>query len=291
LRFGDLVHQALAAYYAPGVKRGPLPSKTFLELYDEEAAENEGSYVEEEWEEARSLGVAMLDGYVAQYGSDQWIEVIAPEKNFQIDLQHPKTDKYICTYVGTFDAVVRDLRSDEIGLLEHKTARSADIGDRYQFDEQPNSYWAFAQDWMRSKRILRKKQQLDFILMNILAKSFPDDRPTNQDGFALNRDGTVSKRQPPRRYHREKVYRSDAQRRATMLRVVQQAQVMEQQRRGKIPVYKSIINGCTGMFSCEFRDMCMMHEADSDWQALRDSMFTKWNPYEAHDWSEEAAKP
>lgn len=291
LRFGDLVHQALAAYYKPGLKRGALPSQTFLNLYDEQAVENEGQYVEEQWEEARELGVVMLDGYVAHYGSDRSLEVIAAERPFQIDLHHPKTKKYLCTYVGTFDAVVRDVTTDQVGLLEHKTAAAIGSGDRYQFDEQPNSYWAFAQDWMRSKKILRRGQQLDFILMNILGKSFPDKRPTNELGQALNKDGSISKNQPAKRYFREKVFRSDEERRATMLRVIDQAWVMEQQRRGKIPIYKSILNGCTGMFGCEFRDLCMVHESGSDWEALRDAMFTTWDPYEAHDWSEEASKP
>lgn len=289
LRFGDLVHQALAAYYKVSKttpqRRGPHPAKTFKILYEEQLKEFSkfGMYTEDqEWEDALSLGVEMLTNYVNEYGKDERYRVVAPEQTFQIDLDDPETGEYLVTYVGTFDAIIEDLHTKEIGLFEHKTAKTINTGHLYM-DEQAGSYWAFAPDWLRSQGILKPKQDLDFILYNYLRKGKRDERPTNELGQCLNKDGTVSKNQPSPLFKRELIYRSHDDRRNTMLRVIEQAKEMAMVRDGNLPHYKSIINGCQGMFSCEFRDMCELQEAGQDWESVRDATMTHWDPYESHD--------
>lgn len=290
LRFGSLVHEALAAFYVAStpkaaLRRGPLPSKTFEKLYKAEVEELGKMNVRTEpdgWEDALELGLEMLKNYVKLYGKDVRYRIIAPEMPFQVDIFDPTTNEYVCTYVGTLDACVEDLQKKEIGLLEHKTARSITTG-HLALDEQAGSYWAFAPDYLRSLGVLTPKQNLDFILYNFLRKGVEDDRPRDADGHCLNQNGSISKNQPPPLFHRERVYRSDADRRSLMLRVIDQSRVMSLMRDGALPIYKSPMNGCVGMFSCEFRDMCEVHETGSDWEAIRDSMFETWEPYEIHE--------
>lgn len=292
LRFGDLVHQALAAFYRPGsphkVKRGPKPHLTFKKLYQKQLEEHSefGQKTEdEEWVNALDLGIEMLKNYVERYGLDDRYEVVAPEVSFEIDI-FDEDEEYVCTYAGTFDAVVRDTQTNEIGLLEHKTAKSISTGF-LTMDEQAGSYWAYAEDYLREKKVLKPKQHLDFILYNYLRKGKKDDRHQNNKGQYLNKDGSVSKQQGTPLFHREIIYRTQDNRRNTMLRVIDQAREMKMVRDGDLPVYKSIINGCSGMFGCNFRDFCEVQEAGGDWESLRDATMTKWDPYKDHEFKEE----
>ena len=67
LWFGSLVHESLAQWYIPGVKRGIHPAETFAVLAgDAMDAIKVADATDEEvaqYEEASSLGVAMLEGY------------------------------------------------------------------------------------------------------------------------------------------------------------------------------------------------------------------------------------
>jgi len=286
LRFGSLVHGALEKWYKPGNKRGRKPWLTFRDLYNKELEQLEefGMYTEEgDWEDARTLGDAMLRHYVQHYGTDAHLEVIAPEQDFQIDLEDPDTGLYVCTYVGTFDAVIRNKRTGRIGLFEHKTAKAISTA-HLSLDEQAGAYWAFAPDWLRAQGILGKKEDLDFILYNFLRKAKPDQRPMNQDGLHLNKDGSISKSQPPPYFKRQEVLRGQHDRREVMLRAIQQAKEIEMVRNEELAHYKNPTKDCS--WDCDFgpkTGLCEMHEIGDDWEEIRDSLFTYWNPYEAHD--------
>lgn len=335
LRFGDLIHQALALWYVPGLakngnpKRGRKPWLTFERLYDEQVvAESQEFDVrldeDEEWVDARTLGVEMLKNYYEEYGRDEQFEIIAPEQAFQIDLYDEETDLYVCTYAGQLDAIIRDLNSGRVGLFEHKTAASIRT-DHLQMDEQAGSYWAVAGPWIEETY----GEPLEFILYNFLRKGLLDTRPQNNDGLYLNKPekkdiihelslidvaatpkltlpalyelarengleperlGAVSKSQPPSLFHRERVYRGETAMHSLLRRVIVQATEMNKCKTGESPIFKSVIGGCTGMFHCQFRDMCELHEDGQDWEALRDATMRVWDPYAAHELQEEKEK-
>lgn len=283
LAFGDLIHQALAAYYIPGKKRGPYPVDTFLELFAEHG-ENLFGFKDEnlDFNEPEELGCEMLANYVEWATPlDKHLEIIAPEQAFQVDIFDSETDDYLCTYVGQLDAVVRDHKSKRLGFLEHKTTKAIPPPYWLPMDEQAGSYWAFAPDWLRDQGWLGPNEDMDFILYNFLKKMKKDPRPTNELGQCLNGDGSVSKRQPGPLFHREMVYRNAEMRNAMITRVEWQVQMMKWQREGKLPVLKSPDGDCR--WKCQFKDMCHLHEMGQDWEALRDAMFVRWKPYEAHD--------
>lgn len=281
LRFGSLIHEALAAYYIPGRKRGPHPAKTFKKLYQAElkTASSFGMRdVDDEWIEAGTLGDVMLNEYIDFYGNDAHLEIISPEMPFEIDVSD-KNGKYLVTYVGTFDAVMKDLRTKQIGLFEHKTAKAIST-DHLPLDEQAGSYWCFAPDWLKAQGILKPKQDLDFILYNFLRKGMPDVRPKNDLGQRLNKDGSVSKVQPLPLFHREVVYRDEADRATMLQRVRMEAWEMRLVRAGKLPIYKTPTMGCS--WDCAFFDMCELHETGADWEESRRQIMTTWDPYEDH---------
>lgn len=198
LALGGWVHDALALWYCgPGIKRGPHPAETFaraaavdIEMIKTEARHRDdgGTYIiEEKFVPARDLGIAMLEGYVELYGRDEHMDVIQPERAFQVDVPHPKNGRRMGTYAGTYDLVWRDLRRDfEIWLEEHKTAKAI-YTDHLPLDPQAGSYWAIASQQLLHDGLIGKGDRFMGIEYNFLRKALPDERPKNADGYATNK--------------------------------------------------------------------------------------------------------
>lgn len=318
LRFGTLVHEALAAYYKPGKKRGPAPAETFVQLYDEEMklASKYGFRDEDgQWHEARELGVDMLEHYVLHYGNDGHIEVIAPEQPFLQDLNTRNGKRYLVSPVGTFDAIIRNLETGKVGLFEHKTAASI-VTRHLALDEQAGTYHALAGPWLQDQGILKKGEHIDFILYNFLRKAIRDERPRNARGHYLNKPkkpdlqaackehglstagtmdvlterltkagvdpaqyGEVSKTQPPPYFERETVYRDEHDREELLYRIRAQAWEMSEAEAGRLPIYKHPTRDCS--WDCAFYDVCELHETGSDWEEMMKLTMVKWDPYAA----------
>ena len=287
LRFGTLIHEALAAYYKPGKRRGPHPAKTFRKMYDEELEEvSRFGFRDEdgEWQDAGVMGIDMLEHYVEHYRGDPHIEVIAPEQPFRVDLSKSNGKGYLVTPVGTFDAIIRNLETGKIGLFEHKTATAISTA-HLSLDEQAGTYHALAGSWLHEQGLLKKGEEIDFILYNYLRKALRDDRPRNEAGQYLNKPtkadlfeaadelfvethpkmtleqlrqayvdagedpdlhGQVSKSQPPPYFEREPVWRDEHDREQLLFRIRAQAWEMKEATEGRLPIYKRPTPGCSG---------------------------------------------
>jgi hypothetical protein len=292
LAFGTLVHKALEIYMPPGRKRGPHPAKTFEALYARHLAEGgiglgargeplDDEEAKGEWTEGLALGVAMLEGYYDLYHEhDLCYEVVASEYSFKCPVLD-ETGKVCAYYVGTFDGIWRD-RSDKkkpLLLNDYKTTRQLDVG-YLRLDEQANAYYTFGVDALKQEGLLAEDASISQILFNFLVKKLPDERPVDADGRSLNKDGSVSMRQPTARYHREPVYRNDNCREQVMNRAIDQFIEMQDARAGHVAILKT-----TGPFSCNmcvYRDPCELHEIGEDYQEFLRLMYKQWNPYDAH---------
>jgi hypothetical protein len=317
---------------------------TFEELYKEQLDEGMREFSirledDEQWVNALELGIEMLHNYVDRWGTDDHMEIICPEFPFQVWM----TDKHgrrlhaldqdgvlrPVRYVGKFDALYRDHSQShiQVGLLETKTAAS--INTAYlALDEQAGSYWAMAPlvlpryKW-RGQPILRKGQDIDFIMYNFLRKAKPDTRPVGADGAYLNKPkrdvlaqevrrlglraasnrvddlarclkdagvdpaqfGEVSKKQPAPFFHRQRVYRDTVDRQNLMQRIRMEAWEMGLVRAGRLPVYKNPAGNYPDQhcLACQFKDMCELHENGGDWEQLRDFTMIHWDPYADHN--------
>lgn len=286
LRFGTLIHKALELRYPVGVKRGPHPAETFVDLYDEEldAKGALGFYDSDgSWADARDLGIAMLEGYVDTYGEDEEWEVIASEQQFKVPVRDGRR-RPLCFAVGTFDGVWRNRRDGRVYLNDYKTAKT--IWDQHLIlDEQTSSYWAFATPWLRRTGVLRPDEDLEGLLFTFLRKAPPDPRPRNESGLYLNKDGSVSKVQPAPLFKRVPTYRSAKDREMVLERFRAQVTEMLARRRGELGLYKEPgRNSCT---MCSFRDMCEVHEAGGNWKMIREATMIEWDPYSDHEINEE----
>jgi hypothetical protein len=213
LRFGDLVHQALAAYRPPGRKFGPDPAATFERLYMDQAAQmrDEGFNVwsDDKWADALDLGRGMLRNYVTTFqdADAQW-EVLSSEQTFQRVIRVPTKElvtpvhaavggsvatiripAFSFKIVGTLDGVWRHIKSGHIVFKEYKTA-TAISEDGLAMDEQPTVYWTYGPKWLVTRGMLSQAEAdaLREILYTFLRKAIPnDDRPVNGDGLYLNK--------------------------------------------------------------------------------------------------------
>lgn len=284
LRFGTLVHKALEIRYPPGTKRGPHPARTFEQLYELEVAEHGAYGFKDEdgnWYRAAEIGVHMLEAFVDKYGKDEDWEVISSEQTFRTRI------KGNLVYVGTLDGIWRNRSTRHIMIVDWKTTEQFWF-EHLPLDEQAGSYWAFAPRWLKQQGILPADAEIKGILYTFLRRAIPDDRPKNGLGQALNKDGTVSKRQPPPMFHRELVYRDKYERWLLRQRTIVQAREMRNCLDTPEMIYKS--PGRMNCGACAFRDPCELHEAGRDYKPLLRGLYTKEDPYSAHNIEEDGKR-
>lgn len=188
--FGTAVHAALADWYQKGLKRGPMPSETFLKLLDSGDRTIRIPTGNDEWEleyvDARELGREMLENYVRYYGTDDYKDYIATEQTGHIWLPDLAGNRRQVKYWYTFDGVYRDLRDGLIYLDEHKTAKSISVA-HLPLDQQAGSYWAVATGKLQRMGILKPGETIAGITYNFLRKAKADQRPRMPDGSYTNK--------------------------------------------------------------------------------------------------------
>jgi PD-(D/E)XK nuclease superfamily len=282
LWFGIGIHEALANWYQKGRRRGVHPATTFTNWCSDEMREIRAA--REEWEDqakyenAMDLGIAMLEGYIDKYGKDPSWSVIATEQPFKIKVTwHGKP---IALFMSTWDGVYRDMNDGRLYLMEHKTAGQISLA-YLELDDQAGSYWAVASEWLRAKGILGPGDEIAGIMYNFLRKTPGDDRPQNEGGAYLNKDGSVSKKQPPPAFVRHLVERTSGEQKVQLERLAREVAVMNAVRDGTIPVTKNTTKDCT---FCEFFAACTLHEHGSTRafdEYVRHS-FTRTNPFDRY---------
>jgi hypothetical protein len=290
LRFGSLVHKALAAYYIPGVKRGMNPATAFKRAYAADLKRNNeifGLRLEEEerWVDALDLGVAMLDNYVDEYGSDESFEVLVTEMPFQVQVPHPETGKPWFMYTGVLDGVWQNRHTKEIWIPEHKTTAGISSKLSYlQMDDQAGAYWSFGLEYLVQNGMLTAHKELSGILYNFLRKALPDERASrfvNGTRLYVNQNGEVSKRQPSPYFMRMPIFRDEYDRKQVIRRAMNEYARIEMFRAGKLQITKN-----SGMFTCpqcSYRDACEIHETGGDYETFLKQTTQAWQPYEEHE--------
>lgn len=278
LRFGTLIHKALETRYPKGVKRGPHPTRAFKKLYDAELDKAMGFGFRDEdgtWQDARDVGIAMLNLYVETYGKDSNYEVIASEQTFRTPIRYK--GRTIAMYVGTFDGIWKDRTKRRLLIKDFKTTgKDPTRQPHLVLDEQASSYMTFGASYLIAEGILKPGALPNHMLYTFMKKQLPDLRPKNAEGLSLNQNGSVSKDQRGPMIHREPVYRDDETRKIFADRVATEIHEMQ-----GAPVYKA--PGYFTCMGCEFADMCELHESGADWQSLRRVAYQAWDPYADHE--------
>lgn len=285
LIFGSLGHLALAEYYVPGTKRGRNPVEVWDELTTDlvDFVKTEAKYFDDEieasWEDARELGHNMLEHYLLHYGDDAHWEVLWVEDQFHQNIAHPlRKREAIVNYVGTIDLIVRNLETGQIEYVDHKFMKTIEVEHLY-IDDQNGGYLAIGTHELRKRGLIGPKEVVRTLVYNFLRKAKKDERPQDDNGKYLNKDGSVSKKQPARYFHRERIERIGSERNTQIRRIAQEAYWMKAVRAGKLPIIKTPTRDCR--WDCSYFDICQIHE-QGETEALefaKENLFKKEDPY------------
>jgi hypothetical protein len=156
-------------------------------------------------------------------------------------------------------------------------------------DEQVGAYWTFGPRWLRLHGYLKDDGDLDGILYNWLRKAIKkDDGQWDTLGRRLNKDGSISKRQPTAFFDRQLTFRGEFERNRVKQRVKQELRDMQLAIADPDRfVYKNpgpqFMPNCK---FCSFRDMCELHETGNDWKPFRAAAFETWKPYSSYEVAE-----
>ena len=218
---------------------------------------------------------------VRPFGADDEWEVLATEQPFYQIVSDPD-GKPLFIYVGTLDGLWKNRSTRKLWLPDHKTTNKSRIDTRYlRLDEQASAYWTWGVDWLYDNRILRPRQQLAGMIFNFLRKAMPDDRPKNEKGQSLNKDGGISKKQPPPYFVRHPVYRDEFEKGQVRSRALREFYRMQRMRNGEeVPDKSPSQMNCP---FCHLLDICELHETGNDYQELIDGTLVHYDPYTTYE--------
>lgn len=278
LDLGTWVHDAFADWYLPGLSRNPVTLPKLYRNYADKGLYELGTvpeYVMEKAEELTELGEIMCTAYQAHYGLDPDVEVIGAEIPLEFSFGEAK-------HLLKPDLVYANKLGD-IYLMEHKTASSIRT-EHLVIDDQARPYGAMAERALKNAGVLGKNDSVKGIMYNFLRKAIPDERPTNEKGQSLNKNGTVSARQPAPVFVRKPIYLSRKAKAVTLRRIAAETTTITILTQGLrtnyiTPDQLGITPHSSCSKFCDFFTICCAEEDGLDIRDMTHSLYTRQNPY------------
>jgi hypothetical protein len=273
------------------------------------------------WEDFYTLGRNLLEEYVIEYAGDPHWDVLDAERNFAVtipDIRYPpilkdgrKGYRPICTLVGVFDLCYRDLNDGHIKMVDHKTANQLSTL-HLDLDPQASTYIAVATKALQDQGLINKDDYVKGMEYNFLRKGKIFKEPLKQhyidalinsyakDGIEVDpasfkkllKDELAAEaercklkvhgeRSETPLFRREFVARTPRERNKTIMRISQEAAIMERTAAGDIPVTKSFAKDCN---FCNFYNLCSLDEGSEpeDVEYFIETVYKKVDPYADH---------
>lgn len=299
LDLGTWVHAALAEWYGEGRKRNGkladhLDTAAFHALVVSADA-NAPDHVIKQGEELRALGIEMATAYERTYGRDKNIIVLAAEIPLEFSIPDSVTGELMAVHKLKPDLVYMDWETGDIWLMEHKTAKSIST-EHLVIDDQARPYGAMASRSLRRLGIISHRSVFRGIMYNFLRKALPDTRRMNAEGKYLNKNGSVSKTQPPPYFLRKPVTMTTRGKRITLMRLQRETANITQMtallRSGEISpaeLDKTPHKSCPRF--CPFFAMCVAEEEGTDPRLMEQTLYIRRNPYLYEEENETANEP
>lgn len=290
LDLGTWVHDAFAVWYLPAtakreVRRWGVLSEHFHTIARaaiERSKETVPDFVLAEADELYALGLAMMEAYEKHYGRDERVSVVKPEIPLEFDFSDEEGTVFAKHKLKP-DMLYRDTETGKLWLMEHKTAKTVKV-DHLAIDDQARPYGAMSERALRRAGLFKKGDRLAGINYNFIRKGMPDERETDAEGRALNKDGTVSKRQPAPFFARYPVFMSTGAKAQTLLRLRAEVAlittVTDYLRRGELRpsmLTKTPHKSCPRF--CDYFEMCKLEEEGADISVMQRSAYRIENPY------------
>lgn len=286
LELGTWVHAAMAYWYKPGFERdGDLPdlfrNAALMSIRIAESNNAPESALEKA-EELLGLGVEMMTAYQDFYGLDPTLDIIGTEIPLEFTISNDD-GTVLAMHKLKPDAVTRRVDRPGVWLIETKTAASIRT-DHLVIDDQARPYGAMAERALHKAGLIKPDEKLAGILYNYLRKALPDQRPKNEKGQYLNKDGSVSKKQPPALFLRKPITMSYAAKAKTLRRI--QAETIKitlltlELRIGDVKaesLSKTQHYSCPK--TCDYFEMCAAEENGTDIRQMERTLYERRNPY------------
>jgi hypothetical protein len=287
LELGTWFHSTLAAWYSQPDREG-LSLTAWFKHFAELAiggAKNIGApdYTLEKADELAALGEAMATAYQKKYGADPAIIPIVAEIPLEFDLTDAD-GKVFAKHKLKPDLVYREAANpDYVWLMEHKTAAQIRT-EHLVIDDQARPYGAMAEISLRRAGVLRKSDVFKGIMYNFVRKALTDERPVNEQGQSLNKNGSVSAKQPVPTLMRFPVTLTKASKRIAISRLRIEAGIItgmtEALRSKKVDpalLPKTPHSSCPKL--CPFFTMCVVEEQGGDIKEMQRTMYERRDPY------------
>lgn len=249
---------------------------------DEARAADIPDYQMQKAQELRVLGLGMAKGYDRKYGDDPEIRPIGAEIPLEFAI---KDNDGVTVSIHRLkpDLLYRNPHN-EIWLLENKTAKQISV-EHLKIDDQARGYAAMSELALRQAGWLKPNEQVKGVMYNYLRKIMPDERPTNEKGQALNKNGTVSKQQRTPEFVRHPVVLSRQAKAIAIQRLSNEAVTITRMTaalRAKEMTEEDLMvtphKSCPKL--CEFFAMCEVAEQGGNYREMQRSMYVRRNPYE-----------
>lgn len=283
LELGTWVHEAFADWYSGERDRNlrEIFSSIAVEAVVSAGATGIPDYELDKAAELGALGEEMMGAYQKRYGDDPGVNVIAAEVPLEFEITNP-AGKLIAVHKLKPDLIYSD-DADDVWLMEHKTAAQIRTG-HLVIDDQARPYVSMSELALRKAGLLAKGQRFKGVMYNFARKALPDERPVNEKGQALNKNGTVSRRQPSPTFVRFPVTLTSAAKRVTLLRLRDEAWeitaltlMLRTGRADPARLNKTPHSSCEK--TCPFFAMCVVEEQGGDHESMRRNLFIRQNPY------------
>lgn len=281
LELGTWMHAALQSHYIERITLHQAFDGVTANALAEARKSGIADYLIEQAYELANLGMAMAKAYDTHYGTDPNVRVIDAE--VPLEFRITDTDgSLLAVHKLKPDLVYEDL-DGYVWLMEHKTAASIRL-EHLVIDDQARPYVAMAGRALANAGIIKDPSQFKGIMYNFLRKAVPDSRPVNEKGEYLNKNGSVSKSQPPPYFIRHPITLSRAGKVATLRRlqletrkITDFTKALRAKEFGPDLLDKTPHNSCPRF--CQYFAMCVVEEQGGDIREMERSMYTRQNPY------------
>jgi hypothetical protein len=284
LQLGTWMHTALELRYTT-----PMFADSLREAFDQasgdaiseaQAATVPGHEITKAFE-LRKLGLAVAGAYDKRYGADKEINPIGAEIPLEFEITN-EDDETVAIHRLKPDLLYRDKQND-VWLLENKTAKQIRL-EHLPIDDQARGYAAMSELALRNAGYLKPGEHVKGVTYNFLRKVMPDERETNEKGQSLNKNGSVSARQPTPVFVRHPIVLSNKAKLQALLHIQREAIMITRMTtalRSKELKPESLIktphSSCSKL--CDFFTMCVVEEQGGDYKAMQRNMFNRENPY------------
>lgn len=277
LDLGTWFHTGLEKWYGQGLRRNGSLAQHVTDAWTHDLDMGVPEPWMDDFEKLTMLAEAMAISYQSKYGRDTHVHVLGTELPLEFSFK-------MGTHRLKPDMVVRMRDTGLYYLWENKTAGQINI-EHLTIDDQARGYAAMAEIGLLKNGVLPAGTHLSGIIYNFVRKALPDEREQNAKGEYLNKDGSVSKKQPAAQFLRHTLPLSKRAKEIALRRVDREVSEivsftnrLRARELDPLWIRKTPHRSCPRF--CDFFPICNAEEQGSNIQQMMNDLYMVQDPYE-----------